>query len=136
MQLGKGFSGPFVLFIHPQYWVGAGVAEGEGPQVSAGTAAWRVLGAEAWRLLDSGRLRNAARLSAALSAVGGSMPALLLSCRPPDRPLPTPLSIARGALPLALIVWAHKNLKVAPSRCSKEFWRLGGIGTNLALRAA
>ena len=66
--------------------------------MSAGTAAWRVLGTEAWRLLDSGRLRNAARLGAALSAVGGSMPALLLSCRPPDRAAPTPLSIARGAV--------------------------------------
>lgn len=71
--------------------------------MSAGSAAWRLLGAEAWRLLDSGRLRNAARLSAALSAVGGSMPALLLSCRPPDRAAPTPLSIARGAITAPLL---------------------------------
>lgn len=77
--------------------------------MSAGSAAWRLLGAEAWRLLDSGRLRNAARLSAALSAVGGSMPALLLSCRPPDRAAPTPLSIARGALPPAETSLRHFN---------------------------
>lgn len=70
--------------------------------MSAGTAAWRLLGAEAWRLLGSGRLRNAARLGAALTSVGGSMPALLLSCRPPDRTAPTPLSIARGAAPATL----------------------------------
>jgi hypothetical protein len=65
---------------------------------STGTAAWKLLGAEAWRLLDGGQLRCAARLGAALSAVGGSMPALLLSCRPPDRPSVTPQAVARGEM--------------------------------------
>lgn len=76
----------------------AGVGENEEADGSTGTAAWKLLGSEAWRLLDGGHLRCAARLSAALSAVGGSMPALLLSCRPPDRPPPSPQAIVRGAV--------------------------------------
>ena len=73
-----------------------GDVQGEGEDGSAGLIAWRLLGVEAWHLLDSGQLRSAARLGAALSAVGGSMPALLLSCRPPDRPQPNPASVIRG----------------------------------------
>ena len=63
---------------------------------SAGSAAWKLLGAEAWRLLGTGRLRAAAQLTAALSAIGGSVPALLLFCKPSDLPQPTPASIAKG----------------------------------------
>lgn len=51
---------------------------------------------EAWRLLSAGRLRAAAQLAAALSAIGGSVPALLMSCKPPDLPHPTPASVAKG----------------------------------------
>ena len=51
---------------------------------------------EAWRLLGAGRLRAAAQLAAALSAIGGSVPALLMSCKPPDLPHPTPASVAKG----------------------------------------
>ena len=60
---------------------------------SAGSAAWKLLGAEAWRLLGTGRLRAAAQLTAALSAIGGSVPALLLFCKPSE---PTPASVAKG----------------------------------------
>ena len=63
---------------------------------SAGSAAWKLLGAEAWRLLGTGRLRAAAQLTAALSAIGGSVPALLLFCKPSDLPQPTPASVAKG----------------------------------------
>lgn len=63
---------------------------------SAGSAAWKLLGAEAWMLLGAGRLRAAAQLTAALSAIGGSVPALLLFCKPSDLPQPTPASIAKG----------------------------------------
>ena len=78
----------------------AGTLDAEGSErgSSAGTLAWRLMGGQAWRLLDSGRLRSAARLGAALSAVGGSVPALLLSCRPRERPPASAQEVVAGVL--------------------------------------
>ena len=50
---------------------------------------------EAWRLLDSGRLRAAARLGAALTGVSASL-ADLLSCPLLDSNQPPPASIPYG----------------------------------------
>jgi len=49
------------------------------------------------RLLTAGRPRAAARLGAAVAAVGGGFPALLASCRRPDAPPPTPQAAIAGA---------------------------------------
>ena len=76
------------------------VSNGEASE-SAGSTAWRLLGGEAWRLLSTGQLRAASQLAAALSAIGGSVPALLLSCKPPDLPQPTPSSVAKGMWPFS-----------------------------------
>ena len=43
-------------------------------------SAWRAIGSHAWRLLDRGHLKAAARLGRALADVGASLSALLLSC--------------------------------------------------------
>ncbi|KAK9828450.1 hypothetical protein WJX72_000056 [[Myrmecia] bisecta] len=51
--------------------------DGSSKGSAAGEAAWGVIGAFAWRLLDMGALRSLAHLGHALGAVGGALPALL-----------------------------------------------------------
>ena len=62
-----------------------------GDTLATGLRAWRILAAAARGLLDSGRLRDAAALGAALSALGATLADLL--CAQPSRaagPQPPP----------------------------------------------
>lgn len=67
------------------------VAEANEEEQAAWRTAWRAIGSHAWRLLDQGYLKAAARLGRALADVGASLSALLVSCPEGKREgLPSP----------------------------------------------
>ena len=75
---------------------------GSEEEQAAWRTAWRVIGSHAWRLLDQGHLKAAARLGRALADVGASLSALFLSCpEGKQEGMPSPavcLSGSRSAL--------------------------------------
>ena len=83
------------------------------------------------RLLAAGRPRAAARLGAAVAAMGGGFPALLVSCRRKDLPPPSPQAALAGSTARhfcqgsCLVVMAlHCPEKVS---AMAVLWRLGTL---------
>ncbi len=76
------------------------VTEANEEEQAAWRTAWRAIGSHAWRLLEQGHLKAAARLGRALADVGASLSALLVSCPEGKREgLPSPAVCLSGAWP-------------------------------------
>lgn len=90
------------------------VAEANEEEQAAWRTAWRAIGSHAWRLLDQGHLRAAARLGRALADVGASLSALLVSCPEGKRDgLPSPAVCLSGTA--RLLLEGYILLAVLPS---------------------